>query len=505
MATVSPLHRVLVSLFCMLAILLAIGTLAPLEAEQTSPTDERASIPAAEVVNPDGTLNASRNTGALDLAGWHVSLDQRLGPILAPLNGGGAEGAHSHEGGVPDRASLAAEQWSRVGNGTNGNVNAIAVSGGVVYVGGDFTRACADPTCATVGTRLNHIAKWDGTAWSSLGNGLDDTVNAIAVRSGVVFAGGRFSNSCDNITCSSATTEVNHIARWNGSAWSPLGMGVNGFVFAIALRKSPVSIDTELYAGGQFTHVCGTLACTASNTRVNYIARWVSGTNNWVRLGYGVNGPVFATAIKSPFTLNPGHVFAGGYFSGFCQNLTCSSFTPLNRIGEWNGSAWSSLDHGLNSEVDAIAISGSDVYAGGAFLNLCWDSSCTLTSTRVNYIAKWNGSKWSALDKGLSGHVKAIAVSGSDLYVAGRFLENCGNSACNNGNSRMNHIAKWTVGAWSPLAHGLQDFEKYTAYAIALNGSAVEVGGTFRAICGDGACTNDAINTPARHLAKYGP
>src|SRR6185503_19307382 len=35
--------------------------------------------------------------------------------------------------------------------------------------------------------------------------------------------------------------------------------------------------------------------------------------------------------------------------------------------------------------------------------------------------AKWNGSSWSALGSGMNGDVRALAVSGSDLYAGGQF------------------------------------------------------------------------------------
>jgi hypothetical protein len=38
-----------------------------------------------------------------------------------------------------------------------------------------------------------------------------------------------------------------------------------------------------------------------------------------------------------------------------------------NRIARWNGSAWSALGSGVNSNVYALAMSGSDLYAGGGF------------------------------------------------------------------------------------------------------------------------------------------
>ena len=57
-------------------------------------------------------------------------------------------------------------------------------------------------------------------------------------------------------------------------------------------------------------------------------------------------------------------------------------------------------------------MSGSDLYAGGGFT--------TAGGIAANYIAKWNGSSWSALGSGMNGDcVYALAVSGSDLYAGG--------------------------------------------------------------------------------------
>lgn len=74
----------------------------------------------------------------------------------------------------------------------------------------------------------------------------------------------------------------------------------------------------------------------------------------------------------------------------------------------------------MNEPVLALAASGSDLYAGGEFT--------TAGGSAANNIAKWNGSNWSALGSGmgstLSGtlpFVYALAVSGSDLYAGGAF------------------------------------------------------------------------------------
>jgi len=71
------------------------------------------------------------------------------------------------------------------------------------------------------------------------------------------------------------------------------------------------------------------------------------------------------------------------------------------------------LGSGMSDWVFALTMSGSDLYAGGYFM--------TAGGSAAKYIAKWNGSSWSALGSGLGSYVHALAVSGSDLYAGGQF------------------------------------------------------------------------------------
>jgi len=88
--------------------------------------------------------------------------------------------------------------------------------------------------------------------WISMGTipGTSDWVHAAAVDStGNLYIGGGFAAVGDTV--------VNCIAKWNGSVWSPLGLGVNGGVYALAVSGS------DLYAGGAFTTAGGSAAIKA--------------------------------------------------------------------------------------------------------------------------------------------------------------------------------------------------------------------------------------------------
>jgi len=297
------------------------------------------------------------------------------------------------------------------------------VSGTDLYAGGWFSTAGGVPA--------NYIAKWDGSAWSALGSGMDNTVYALAVSGTNLCAGGDFSGA-GGVTAKS-------IAKWNGSAWSAWGSGVNTFV------NSSVSalavIGTDLYAGGLFS--------TAGGVPANYIAKWNGSA--WSALGSGTSGEVLALVVSGT------NLYVGGVF-------TTAGGVTANCIAKWNGSAWSALGSGMShypedADVSALAVSGTNLYAGGAFL--------TAGGVPANYIAKWNGRAWSALGSGIDNEVFALAVSGTDLYAGGYFYNAGGVSA--------NSIAKWNGSAWSALGSGMNN----TVSALAVSGTDLYAGGYF--------------------------
>jgi len=338
--------------------------------------------------------------------------------------------------------------WSALGSGMTGSpsyprqVLALAMSGTDLYAGGYFTTAG--------GVAATNIAKWDGSAWSALGSGVNGGVYALAVSGTNLYAGGGFGMA--------GGVPANHIAKWDGSTWSALGWGmnVNGFVNALAVS------GTNLYAGGGFG--------TAGGVPANNIAKWDG--SSWSAVSSGVDSVSHWDAYVGTLVVSGTNLYAGGHF-------TTAGGVAATNIAQWNGRAWSALGSGLGNDyasVSALALSGTDLYAAGSF--------SMAGEVPANAIAKWNGSAWSALGSGLGGWAHALAVNGTNLYAGGDIGTVGGPPA--------NDIAKWDGGGWSALSSGPVGIDDRVS-ALAVSGSNLYAGGWFAWAGG----------VPANHIAKW--
>lgn len=346
-------------------------------------------------------------------------------------------------------------RWSALGLGLGLNdvgspsptVSALAVSGNDLYVVGEFRTAMNSNGSPIV---VNRIAKWDGNNWSALGSGFNDSAYSVATSGREVYVGGYFTVATNS---GGMAVPVSRVARWNGTSWSPLNGGLNGTVSALA------SVGPSLYAGGYFLVATNAGGATIP---VNRIAKW-DGTN-WSALGVGLNNSVSALAVSGS------NIFAGGRFT-MATNSGGAAVTA-NRIAKWDGNSWSALGLGVNTTVLGLAAAGSNVYAGGLFITATNSGGGPVT---VNYIAKWNGNSWSALSSGVEDVVQAVAISGGNLYAGGSFKMADGVAA--------NGIAKWNESSWSSLGVGMNDTVKALAILgtnlyVGGNFTTVVIGGT---------------------------
>jgi hypothetical protein len=361
---------------------------------------------------------------------------------------------------------------------------------------------------------------------------MDTDVFGLAVSGGSLYIGGLFTLVCGNATCTENNIAGNFIAQWNGAIWSALGNGLNAFVDVLALSGNSLFaggdffqaggrtanriaqwdgnawmplgngvngdvlamavIGSDLFVGGGFTQVCGNQACNSGNITVNHIARWDGMT--WSALGNGVDTQVNALAVSG------NNLYVGGAFLQVCGDPTCTSGNlTVNNVAVWDGLTWSALANGVKGSVLALAASGDNLYAGGIFVQACSSPACTSGNPTVNHIAAWSGTAWFGLDNGVNGFgVQSLALSGSDLYVGGFFSEVCGNAACNTGNLTVNNLAQWDGITWSAIGNGVDGFG---VQSLAVSGGNLFVGGTFSHACGDAACTSG--NLTANNIAQW--
>ena len=292
--------------------------------------------------------------------------------------------------------------WTALGTGIGNSsvgdtVYSLAVYNGVLYAGGNFTYAGGIPA--------SNIAKWNGTSWSAVSNGINGQVNALLVYNSKLYAGGEFDNA--------GTVSANRIARWNGTSWADVGGGFNtnnsSKVFALATWGS------KLVVGGRFN--------TAGGNPDTNVAGWNDTTWSAVGSGFGTGSDrIFA------LTVNNNVLYCGG-----------KSSSEYN-IAYLSGTTWRSVGGGVDNDVNTLASYKGNLIVGGNFRRA--------GGVYVDRIALWDGVTWNRMLTGMNEKVNSLfsVVSGPDtiLYAGGEFTTSGGKSA--------KHISQWKVETTSTVA-----------------------------------------------------
>ena len=128
-----------------------------------------------------------------------------------------------------------------------------------------------------------------------------------------------------------------------------------------------------------------------------------------------------------------------------------------SNIAKWDGINWSPLGSGLsgvsNSNCSTIELDTlGNLYAGGSFT--------AAGGIRASFIAKWDGSSWTAIDSGMSSLCSTIAIDKltNSLYAGGQFI-NAGNNNVNYVTSYSNDYVNLFVGSAFIIGKE-QDFRK---------------------------------------------
>ena len=282
-------------------------------------------------------------------------------------------------------------------NGLDNIVRAIAVSGSNVFVGGYFTHAG--------GVTVNGIARWDGNTWSAMDTGLllgtsPGRVNAIAVRGSNVYVGGRFDHA--------GGIQVSNFAIWDGNRWSKMWEaddGFNGEVYAIALEPH----SPRFFVGGSFTaadmnfstHIPGHLAVgpgrwaayggsgNISEQAVLSLASGgaslYAGTDTGYRIigndNYDLGFPYGPTVVRA---------FQRGYSTIVYEGLRSGVFHQKHGPIEFRSD-------GLGIAINDFALTGDELYVAGFFIQIRTNASPGDVLVSANRIARFYNRTWTAL------------------------------------------------------------------------------------------------------------
>ena len=393
--------------------------------------------------------------------------------------------------------------------------------GGVptLVLGGDFSAIAGASGGATP---TNHVAQWTGVRWSPFGAGLAGTVRRLktldlgqgpelyaggyfATGGGVAVrtAGGfsAFAGDLSAVTIfgiashaadfeafdsgsgpelyavgyfqSSGGATLGNVARLQGGAWSPLGAGLSGFGYALAVFDD--GSGPGLFVGGSFA--------SAGGLPSPNLARW-NGVS-WSVVG-GLNGAVGALAVfddgSGPALYAAGtFTTAGGLPSpgiarrrnGVWSPVGSGGLTGPIALGGFPGRSLAVFDAGNGP---ALYVGGNFQFAGGV---------------PAVGVARWNGVTWSALGSGLGGVAAGafeVALlpyatsAGPRLVVSGPFSSAGGVPAT--GLALFDGVAFSAVpgsgGATSPTASALT----LAAYGDAFEGVRLYAGGGGTAFTG---------------------
>jgi len=333
---------------------------------------------------------------------------------------------------------------------TNGRVNAIAIVGNTAYIGGQFTsvRPAGDPLGTGEVTR-NHVAAFNLStgallSWDPNASG---TVEAIAVNGSTVYLGGSFTKvggkGHQRVAAVDATTGA-PIASFKPTVNAEvLGLAVHGSdvylggnfttvngasrTYLVALNGSSGSTDSaftgsadaevqavtmttdgaKLVIGGNFTHVDG-----SSQSHIAAVSPATGATMSWAtHTSYGI----VALAADS----------SGVYAAGAGSGGNFAAFNPSSGSMTWQG--------GTNGNVQAITVFNGEVYAGGHYTDYCGPQggqhTCTNPIARSKMLAvdettgalqSWNPSVNSTLGVfALAGGAGFLEMGGDFTKVAG--------------------------------------------------------------------------------------
>lgn len=296
------------------------------------------------------------------------------------------------------------------------------------------------------------IAQWDGDSLSPVGCGLSggawNCISPIGPGGTVATTDMEFWNgdlhACGGFSHSGQTL-LNHVARWDGIIWQPMGAGANNVVGSLR------ALSDGLYGVGDFSMIDTVPALG--------LARW-DGTR-W----YSVHDLPDITPLQGSNRIFDvceynGMLYIAGNFVG-----------PYGyRILRWNGTVWEPVGNGFlgtTAWVNRMEVHDGLLYIAGVF------STTDYPGNPGSGIVAYDGSNWYDLGGGTTGSVNNAVNEllwwHDTLYIAGSF-----NMI---GGVPSDGFARWDGTQWCSLVP--PDYFNYASNVIGIYHDSLYVGGIF--------------------------
>lgn len=292
-----------------------------------------------------------------------------------------AGGIFTQAGGVPasNIAAWDGTAWSTLGSGLDGEVKAMTVHNAQLVVAGYFSMAGGVPA--------QHVAGWDGTSWSQVGSGRPASPEVLASYDGTLYAG-------INTTIGSMQDPIAVLDTWDGTSWQGFWMFPPYNPSTVAITGLDV-VDGRLFIGGLFANQAGYVYDGTAMTSTGFAGFWVftfaqygglvheggaidrvlatwNGATTWTNLP-GTSGWEFGSQAKD-LEAYGGVLVVGGSFDP-------PIFPPNRGLITWDGTSFSTLGTGMNHGVNALCQYNGRLIAAGTFT--------TADDRPASMIAQW--------------------------------------------------------------------------------------------------------------------
>jgi len=235
---------------------------------------------------------------------------------------------------------------------------------------------------------VNGTAYWDGSAWHPMGNGIDNAfvfppVQCESIGADSVMVSGFFHTAV-------GTPDTRGTALWDGSDWRSIGpRGSRGIVWGMLTNEDGLTV------AGEFDTIAG--------LPYKSISRYRDGS--WEELcAYPRNEDIYS---YSAIAKHDGKYVFGG-------NL---NFSPIRELGWLDGDTLRRLGPGIQGDswVNALTVYNGELYVGGEF-------NYSPTGNAASFLMAWDGTSFRDPLPGIdfTTQVLRFDLRNGELFISGR-------------------------------------------------------------------------------------